>query len=137
MTLEDAKVLVVEDSVGMQSYVVHLLKRLNVQSIEVCDNGKQALQRLKSFLPDVILSDIHMAPVDGFEFLRRLRECRPDTSRGWTPLIYLSADASVESLRAAIAQGAAGYIVKPPRPEVLRIKLLQAMNGGEAFSAAT
>lgn len=129
MKLEDAKILVVEDSLGMQAYVVHLLKRLNVQTIEVCANGRQALQLVKSFMPDVILSDIHMAPMDGFEFLRKLRELAPNPSRHRTPLIYLSMDASMEALSTAIAQGAAAYIVKPPRSEVLRDKLEQALNG--------
>ena len=50
MKLEDAKVLVVEDSLGMQAYVVHLLQRLNVQTIEVCSNGMQALQSLKKLV---------------------------------------------------------------------------------------
>lgn len=120
--------LVVEDSLGMQAYVVHLLQRLNVQTIEVCSNGMQALQSLKSFMPDVILSDIHMAPMDGFELLRRLRARSLGSAKSWTPLIYLSIDASLEALSAAIAQGAAAYIVKPPRPEVLRDKIQQVLD---------
>ena len=81
-----------------------------MQTIEVCSNGMQALQSLKSFMPDVILSDIHMAPMDGFELLRRLRARSLGSAKSWTPLIYLSIDASLEALSAAIAQGAEVFV---------------------------
>jgi CheY-like chemotaxis protein len=73
MKIEDAKFLVVDDDKVMMMFVVNILNRLGAGEVREAANGKSALAMVESFRPDVVLSDIHMSPMDGIEFVRQLR----------------------------------------------------------------
>jgi two-component system chemotaxis response regulator CheY len=124
----NAKVLVIEDDPVMQAFVENALHNLQIRTIRICGDGFSALKILASFTPTVILTDIHMKPIDGFEFVRKLHaEMNP--IRRTIPVIFMSADSSPETLKNALPLGASGYIVKPPCLEILRTKMLQAIHG--------
>lgn len=126
MKITLARILVVEDEVVMRTFVVNSLRRLGIQTIEQCADGGEALKMVNSFKPDLILTDIHMAPVSGLEFVKRLRAL-PNADLRNTRVIFMSADASTGTLEEALPLGSFGYIVKPPRPETLRAKLELAL----------
>jgi CheY-like chemotaxis protein len=73
MKIEDAKVLVVDDDQVMTMFVVNMLRRLGVREISEAADGKAGLAKVASFRPDVVLTDIHMATMNGIEFVRQLR----------------------------------------------------------------
>ena len=127
MKIASARILVVDDEPVMLKYVTDTLRRLGIQSIETCSDGKQALQSMASFKPDLVLTDIHMKPMGGLEFVRLLRSAS-NSSLGNTKVIFMSADASTETLGEALPLGAHGYIVKPPRLETLKAKLELALS---------
>lgn len=78
------------------------------------------------FRPALILSDIHMQPMSGLEFVRKLRAiANPRTSA--TKVIFMSADASKETLGEALPLGILGYIIKPPRIEAVKAKIEAAL----------
>jgi CheY-like chemotaxis protein len=122
MKITDARILVVDDDVIMQKFVVSSLRRIGIQAIEVCADGTTALQWVETFKPDLVLTDIHMDPMDGFEFVRRLR-LLPSAVLSKTRVIFMSADTRADTLKEALPLGTFGYIVKPPRPETLLAKL--------------
>ena len=126
MKLSFARIMVVEDDVVMRTFVVNLLRRMGIQSIETCADGASALAQLEIFKPDLVLTDIHMDPMDGLEFVRQLRVFSNVALRK-TRVIFMSADASSETLAEALPLGTLGYIVKPPRPETLQAKLELAL----------
>lgn len=127
MKFEDAKILVVDDDPVISRFVIRTLERLGVQGVEVCHDVNAAVQLMATFLPDVILTDIHMKPIGGLEFVQRLRShTNPNLQQ--IPVIFMSADSSRETLKSALPLGVVGYIVKPPRLEVLKSKLEQALN---------
>lgn len=128
MSIENIKVLVVEDDTVMSSYVVKTLTRLNVKDVELCVDGDSAMKVIGTFMPDVILTDVHMYPVNGIEFAQKLRAHANSKLRS-TPIIFMSADSSRETLGNTMAVDSVAYIVKPPRLEVLRAKLEQATQG--------
>jgi two-component system, chemotaxis family, protein-glutamate methylesterase/glutaminase len=72
------KVLVVEDSTSVRMLLVHILNAdPNIQIVGTARNGREALQFLTDKLPDVILMDIEMPEMDGFETTRHIMETRP------------------------------------------------------------
>ena len=126
MTLDRTKVLLVEDDAVMSSYVVKTLSRLNIDDIQVCVDGNSALKLIDSFAPDVILTDVHMKPVNGIEFVQKLRT-HSNTKLRSTPVIFMSADSSSDTLGDTMALGSVAFIVKPPLLVTLRAKLEQAL----------
>ena len=127
MNITLARILVVDDEVVMRTFVVNSLRRLGIQTIEQCADGASALAAVNSFKPDLVLTDIHMEPMGGLEFVRQLRAL-PNASLRNSRVIFMSADASTGTLEQALPLGSFGYIVKPPRPETLKAKLEMALN---------
>lgn len=114
--------MVVDDDAVMRTFVVNSLRRLGIQAIETCVDGASALTSVEAFNPDLILTDIHMAPMNGLELVRLLRK-HPNVALRKIRVIFMSADSSTATLEEAMPLGTYGYIVKPPRPESLLAKL--------------
>ena len=127
MDLDNARILVVEDDAVMRQYVVTMLDRLGVGEVQECSNGTQALDCMAGFSPDVVLTDVHMGPMDGFDFVRKIRT-HASLGLRQSQVIFMSADSSTSTLKQALLLGTRGYIVKPPRLENLRTKLKLALN---------
>ncbi len=126
MSLATARILIVDDDPLMRKYVCTVLERIGVGDIHDCADGVAALKCVNSLKPDLVLTDIHMEPMGGLEFVRQLRENSAIELRK-TRVIFMSADSSKATLEEALPLGTYGYIVKPPRPETLRSKLELAL----------
>jgi PAS domain S-box-containing protein len=102
------RVLLVDDNRDMREYVHRLLRpRFAVTTAE---NGREALLKATSQIPDLVLSDVMMPEMDGLQLLAALRE-NPATSS--VPVVLLSARAGEESLIEGMLSGADDYVVKP------------------------
>ncbi len=126
MKIERARVMVVDDDAVMRTFVVTSLRRLGIQAIETCVEGASALASVDIFQPDLILTDIHMEPMNGLELVRNLRK-HPNEALRKIRVIFMSADSTTATLEEAMPLGTYGYIVKPPRPENLLAKLELAL----------
>lgn len=126
ITFSLARILVVDDDPVMREFVVNTLRRIGIQQIDVANDGATALRTMASFKPDLVLTDIHMQPMDGIAFVQQLRKHSNRVVSGMK-VIFMSADASSETLGQALPLGTFGYIVKPPRPETLKAKIEQAL----------
>ncbi|HEU4417205.1 MAG TPA: response regulator [Candidatus Angelobacter sp.] len=105
---EKAAVLLVDDNRDMREYVQRLLSsRFRVTTAK---NGRDALAKATASVPDLVLSDVMMPEMDGFQLLAELRR-NPSTSS--VPVILLSARAGEESLIEGMQSGADDYLVKP------------------------
>lgn len=122
MNLSDAKILVVEDDPLMRTFIVNTLQRLGIVHLKECSDGTAALRAVPTFQPDLILTDIHMKPMDGLEFVAKLRNM-PGASADHRQVIFMSADSSRETFSSALPLGVAAYIVKPPRLTDLKNKI--------------
>ncbi len=101
-------ILVVDDNLDMREYLCGILNAYwNVEAVE---NGEVALASIEHRLPDLILSDVMMPKLDGFELLRALRT-NPKTSL--IPFVLLSARAGEEAIFCGLGTGADDYLVKP------------------------
>jgi len=103
-----ARILVVEDNADMRQYVTGLLRKL--YRITAVADGVAALEAVRAERPDLVLSDIMMSRMDGFELLRELR-AHPETST--IPVILLSARAGEEALIEGMSRQADDYLIKP------------------------
>jgi len=103
------KILVVEDNQDNREMVVKVLKFNGYQVVEAVD-GEEAIEKAKTEDPDLILLDIFLPKMDGYEATRRLKG---DTRLRNIPIIALTAHAMKGSMEEALAAGCDGYISKP------------------------
>lgn len=122
MNLSEARILVVEDDPLMRTFTVDTLKRLGIVHLKECGDGMAALKAVPAFQPDLILTDIHMTPMNGLDFVEKLRSM-PGASAERLKVIFMSADSSRETLNAALPLGVVAYILKPPRLTELKNKI--------------
>jgi two-component system alkaline phosphatase synthesis response regulator PhoP len=114
------RVLVVDDEPDLRLLVRLSLEAFGFEIFEA-GNGQEALDAISKDPPDVVLLDIKLPVVDGWEVLRRLREADDPL-----PVIMLSAHASDTTSKRAMEAGSNGYIAKPFRPKELRDVIEQA-----------
>lgn len=88
----------------------------NKYRLTMVKSGREALDCLRTIIPDLVLLDIHMEEMDGYEVMRQMKE-NPETSD--IPVIFLTADTDEESEERGIALGAVDFIRKPYEPQVL------------------
>jgi len=121
MTLKLAKmkVLAVDDNRTNLHILQVFLKKLGHQVI-LAENGEEAVQRFQTEAPDLILLDIMMPVMDGFEAARRIKA---STQERWTPIIFLSALNRDENLVEGLEAGGDDYLTKPINFVVLEAKL--------------
>ncbi|KAA0686526.1 PP2C family protein-serine/threonine phosphatase [Azospirillum brasilense] len=108
--LETARVLVVDDNRVNRHLLQALLERGGVTRIDMAEDGNDALARLDAFRPDLILLDLMMPNLDGFEMCRRLRAIP-----AWKdlPVLVQSSLNRAEDRAKAFAAGATDYVTKP------------------------
>jgi two-component system chemotaxis response regulator CheY len=128
MDLKRARVLVVEDEKIMSTFILGNLRRLGILDLFVVSDGGAALREIPTIKPDLILTDIHMQPMGGIEFVRSLRAAA-DAKLANIPVIFLSADSSATTVEETLPLGVAGYIVKPPSLKALDAKISSALKG--------
>lgn len=122
------RVLVVEDNLTNQFVFSHFLRRIGL-SFHVVGNGADALHAWQSGRYDLVLMDIEMPVMDGYEAARELRRREMAQARHPTPIIALSADAVATNLDRARNCGMDDFITKPVELERLRLAILRVTAG--------
>lgn len=122
----DATVLIVEDSPSVRRLIEVSIRPLGVTVIEA-EDGIEGLDVARREIPDVILLDIGLPGIDGWEVLRELRG---DTRTADISVIIVTAHAQPEIAAAAERRGADGFITKPFRPRELREEIIGLMGQG-------
>ncbi len=116
------RVLIVEDEAYTRVITKTLLRQLGVKDVEEAPNGQDGLLKTAAWLPDVVLCDIHMSPVNGFEYLEKLRN-HVHTGIRNTPVIFLTADSKRDTVMFAKENGPHGFLVKPISLAALKARL--------------
>lgn len=119
---EQVRVLVLEDEWHIRQIICRLLRQIGFNLIHDVANGADGFKELLRVKPQVILCDIHMEPIDGLTFLRKLRGLgQPDFTR--VPVIFLTADAQRDTVVEAKDLRVDGYLVKPVSQTQLKQRL--------------
>jgi DNA-binding response OmpR family regulator len=110
VTMLGQVILVVEDEPSIREVVSLYLKRAGFQVIEARD-GQEAIESLQKKSPDLVILDLMLPHIDGFEITKQIR------SKGDTPIIMLTARRSESDRIAGLEMGADDYVVKPFSPQ--------------------
>ncbi len=126
---ERRRILAVDDEERMVRFIRLNLEHDGFQVVEAF-NGRQALQRFRDVTPDIILLDVMMPDLDGFEVLKMIREISS------VPVIMLTAKGEEDDRVRGLELGADDYITKPfsPREMVSRVKAVLRRTEGATGS---
>lgn len=123
------KVMIVDDEVLVRLGIQSLIKWENYGYRIVCDasDGEEALQKIRQYQPDIVLTDLKMSPVDGFELIAECREKYPHIQ-----FIVLSSYNDFDNVRSAMKMGAFDYVFKlTVKPEELLKIMDEAVSAGK------
>ena len=123
---KERHILLVDDD-GHLAKMLTFLFMANGYELEVAQNGLDALDVLKGIKPEAIILDIMMPVMNGFEFLKEIKE---DTALKEIPVIVLSALPSTNNQEKVLSLGAYDYIVKPFKSSELIKKTIEAIEAG-------
>lgn len=114
------KALVVEDGKTNAALVARQLERMGIEAL-VAHDGVTGMNLFEQHRPDLVLLDVIMPGMDGFEVARRIRQT--EKANDWTPIIFLSARDTDQDLERGIIAGGDDYLRKPVSEVVLAAKI--------------
>jgi two-component system, cell cycle response regulator DivK len=109
------KVLVIEDNEKNRYLISFILKGAGYESVEAI-TGEEGVEMAESVHPDMVLMDIQLPGIDGYEATRRIRASSADKD---LPIIALTSYAMTGDRERALAAGCTGYIEKPLNPDTI------------------
>jgi DNA-binding response OmpR family regulator len=119
-------ILVVEDEPALRRFL-ELLLRKNGYEVTIAEDGMEAVSRVEEVTPDLVLLDLMLPKMDGFEVCQRLRS-RPATAA--TPIFVITARNTQEAREQSLAAGADEFILKPYNPKELMDQIERRLQGG-------
>jgi DNA-binding response OmpR family regulator len=122
-----AKILIAEDERDIRDLITFTLQFAGYQVIPT-SNGEEAFETAKNELPDLVLLDVRMPRMTGYEACTHLKK---ELSTRHIPVIFLSAKGQEAEIRTGLEAGASDYIVKPFSPDQLvdRIQTILKQTG--------
>lgn len=111
--LSDSRVLIIEDNKSNQALLAGLLTQIGINKIEVAADGIEGLNKVLSFMPDLIILDITMPRMDGYEVLQRLKSVEMTRD---IPILIQTASDTREARDRTFKAGASDFITKPINP---------------------
>jgi len=119
------KVLVVEDNIINQVIASSFLKKWGM-TVAIANDGKEALDMIQENQFDLVLMDLQMPVMDGYEATQTIRSYS-DTYFKTVPIFALSASAMLEEKEKAMKYGFSDFVTKPFQPQELREKIIKAV----------
>ncbi|MHB8481965.1 MAG: sigma-54-dependent transcriptional regulator [Nitrospiria bacterium] len=116
------RILVVDDEVNMLALFKKILGKEGYQ-VETVSTGEEAIRRLEKEMFDLIISDLKMPGIDGYQVLKKAKEVSPEV-----PFILLTAFGTVDSAVAAMKEGAFDYLTKPVNNDEVKIVIKKALD---------
>jgi two-component system, chemotaxis family, chemotaxis protein CheY len=122
-------ILIVDDSEFVRNYHSNILQQADFRVITAMDGG-DGLEKLYTNPCDLVLTDINMSNMDGYEFIRRVRADRRFSA---LPIIIVSTESEGRDKTKGFMAGANLYIVKPSSPEMMieNVRMVISMLKGD------
>lgn len=120
---EKIRVLIVDDEPNIITSINYFLKQEGYE-VASATNGLMAVEAYRNYNPDIILLDVMMPEMDGFETARRIRMLDRSSK---TAIIFLTAKGTAQDRRTGYMSGADDYIVKPFDNEVILQKISEIL----------
>ncbi len=114
ITLPPAKILVIDDEPSNVRLLERILEHFGGLEWRCTTDPREAISLFAEFQPDLVLTDLHMPHMDGFQVMEQLRQIiREDRPDEFLPIVVLTADVTPETRRRALDEGASDFITKP------------------------
>ena len=110
MRYDQLKILLVDDNQHTRMLVTEILRALGVSQVYEAADGTAGLQQLREHQVDVIFTDLSMQPMDGIEFVRRLRQS-PDSPSQMAPVIMVTGHFTLAKVAEARDAGVPSYVL--------------------------
>lgn len=123
MDVSKIKILAIDDEEDFTFFLKHNLERIKYQII-TASGGEEGIELAKKEKPDLILLDLMMPKIDGFEVSRRLKEDPKTTA---IPIVMLTAKDDEEACKKALSLKNEDYLIKPMEVEDLRAKIEEVL----------
>jgi two-component system chemotaxis response regulator CheY len=108
--------MVVEDSPTMRQLICHALRRIEGIVLVEAGDGQDALGKFAEITPDLLLTDLNMPNMDGFQLIGELRK-KPQFEK--LPVVVLTTAGALQDQDRAKGLNVTGYVTKPIKPDVL------------------
>ncbi len=105
-----AKILVAEDEPDIRDLIVFILRMIGGYEVTAASNGEEAVQLALKEIPDLILTDVRMPKMSGYEACQRIKA---DPTTKHIPVVFLTARGQEQEVQAGIAAGGDEYLLKP------------------------
>ncbi len=125
-TLKDANILMVDDDVGGTCLLANFLGRIGYTNLKALNNSTHVFEVIENFKPDLLILDLAMPGLSGFEILDVLRRDRQTEEQ--MPVLVLTGDSSAKNKRRALAAGATDLLAKPFDPSEVSMRILNLLN---------
>ncbi len=119
LSVSEKRVLVVDDNATNRKIVELLLKREGVEFLSAVD-GRDAVEKFKQFQPDIVLMDVSMPVMDGYQATRAIREMEQASPENACQIVGLTAHSTSDDRTACLQSGMNRHISKPVKMDVLR-----------------
>lgn len=126
------RILMVEDDPDIQVVAQISLEAVGGYTVEMCSSGREALQKVKGFAPDLVLLDVMMPGMDGPVVLQHLRA---DPQTDALPIVFMTAKAQAHEVASYKQMGALAVVSKPFDPMTLSATLAQIWDENAARHA--
>ncbi len=130
--LEHLQVQLVEDNPNMRALVKAMLNALGMENVRDYGNGRKAIDAIKEFTPDLVITDWMMAPVDGLEYTRFIRG-NIDSPDIYTPIILMTGHTEKWRIIAAPDAGVTELLAKPITAKTLYDRILAVIEKPRPF----
>jgi putative two-component system response regulator len=119
--LSRARVLLVDDQPANLKYLKHVLETEGYGELVAISEAREALERFRDISPDLVITDLWMGPLDGFDFIARVQEMQAPES--YLPILVATGDHTPEARRRALSAGARDFLTKPLSPAEVRLRV--------------
>jgi putative two-component system response regulator len=119
--LSRARVLLVDDQPANLKFLRHVLETEGYGELIAISDAAEALERFHEAEPDLVITDLWMGPLDGFDFIARIQELQPPAS--YLPVLVATGDHTPEARRRALSAGARDFLTKPLSPAEVRLRV--------------
>lgn len=125
MKKEPIRILIVDDhKLVRETWKMLLQLHESFEIAGECANGAEAIEKSQELKPDIILMDINMSPVNGFEATKKIIQLLPETG-----IIGLSVNNQAAYARHMLRMGAKGYVTKHSSPDEMITAILEVVKG--------
>ena len=125
------KILIVDDDRLMRKLLGYIIKKAGYK-VSVADDGSNALKIVKRDKPDLIISDVEMAKLNGLELCQKLKE-NIDTKL--IPIILITSNTQIQDKLCGFRSGADDYFMKPLHLKNLLTRVKSLLESGDALSS--